>query len=201
MILDKRSTDTIYLTRVGDDLIKMRLKDLRIAMLAENGYEDLELWYPMLRLQEEGATVDVIGSGTSKVYKSKHGYPVRVDKDAVNVEASDYDALIVPGGWAPDQLRRHQSVISFVKDIFSQQKVVGAICHAGSLLVSADVLRGKTVTCFEAIKDDLINAGAEYVDREVVVDGNLVTSRQPKDLPAFCRETINTLAKRTTKAD
>ena len=182
-------------------LIEMRLKDLRIAMLAENGYEDLEVWYPMLRLQEEGATVDVIGSGTSKVYKSKHGYPVRVDRDAANAEASDYDALIVPGGWAPDQLRRHQSVITFVKDIFSQEKVVGAICHAGSLLVSADVLRGKTATCFEAIKDDLINAGAEYVDREVVVDGNLITSRKPQDLPAFCRETINTLAERTRKPE
>ncbi len=179
----------------------MRLKDLRIAMLAENGYEDLEVWYPMLRLQEEGATVDVIGSGTSKVYKSKHGYPVKVDKDAVYAEASDYDALIVPGGWAPDQLRRHQSVITFVKDIFSQEKVVGAICHAGSLLVSADVLRGRTATCFEAIKDDLINAGAEYVDREVVVDGNLITSRKPQDLPAFCRETINALAERTRKPE
>ncbi|MFQ6011306.1 MAG: DJ-1/PfpI family protein, partial [Nitrososphaerales archaeon] len=118
-------------------MMDMRLKDLRVAILAENGYEDLELWYPMLRLQEEGAVVDVIGSGTSKVYKSKHGYPVRVDKDAQGVKASDYDALIVPGGWAPDQLRRHESVISLVKGVFSQEKVVGAICHAGSVLVSA----------------------------------------------------------------
>lgn len=178
----------------------MSLEGINIAILAENGYEDLELWYPLYRLKEEGATVTVIGSGTSQTYKSKHGYPVKVDTNTHDAQATEYDGLIIPGGWAPDQMRRHQSMIDFVKEIFNSGKVVGAICHAGSLLASANVLRGKTITCFMAIKDDMINAGGNYIDKEVVRDGNLITSRTPQDLPAFSKEIINALTETKSRS-
>lgn len=171
----------------------MSLSGRRVAVLAENLYEDQELWYPLYRMREEGAETTVVGSGSSMVYKSKHGYEVRVDTTADKVRADEFDAVIIPGGWAPDYLRRHESVLAFVRNMQSQGKVIGAICHAGSVLVSAGILKGRTATCVRAIKDDIINAGAKYVDREVVRDGNLITSRFPDDLPAFCREIIATL--------
>ena len=117
------------------------------------------------------------------------------DKNINEVNSQDFDALIIPGGWAPDNLRRHQKVIDFTKEMFEQNKPVAAICHAGSLLVSANVLKGKKATCFMAIKDDMINAGINFVDEAVVIDGNLVTSRTPQDLPAFCKGIITTLSK------
>jgi protease I len=171
----------------------MRLAGKRVVMLAENNYEDLELWYPVLRLREEGATVTIVGTGSSQTYTSKHGYPVTVDTTADQVEAKDVDAVLIPGGFAPDRLRRYPAVLKLVKDAFDQGKVVAAICHAGWVLISAKILKGRTVTCVPAIKDDVMNAGAEYVDREVVRDGNLITSRVPDDLPAFCREIIHAL--------
>ena len=171
----------------------MDLTGKRVAVLAEDTYEDLELWYPALRLREAGAAVTIVGTGSKKTYASKHGYPVTVDTQADRVFYSDFDAVIIPGGWAPDVLRRYESVLKIVRDAFAQGKVVGAICHAGSVLVSANVLKGKTVTCVAAIKDDMINAGAAYVDREVVLDGNLITSRVPNDLPAFMREIIEAM--------
>ena len=172
----------------------MSIKGKNIAIFAENGYEELELWYPYYRMIEEGATVVLIGSGTSNKYVGKKGsYPVVVDKSINEVDSKDFDALIIPGGWAPDNLRRHQKIIDFTKEMFEQNKPVAAICHAGSLLVSANVLKGKTATCFMAIKDDMINAGINYVDEAVVVDGNLVTSRTPQDLPVFCKSIIKLL--------
>ena len=172
----------------------MTLVGKKIAIFAENGYEELELWYPYYRLKEEEATVVLIGSGTSTKYVGKKGsYPVTVDTNINEVNSKDFDALIIPGGWAPDNLRRHQRIIDFTKEMFTQNKPVAAICHAGSLLISANVLKGKTATCFMAIKDDMINAGIDYVDEEVVVDGNLVTSRTPQDLPAFCKSIIKLL--------
>ena len=171
----------------------MELKDFRVAILAENQYEDLELWYPYLRLQEAGAQVFIVGSGTADVYESKHGYPVEVDADADTVYAEQFDAIVIPGGWAPDYLRRHAGVLRLVREAYESGKLIAAICHAGSVLVSARVLAGRTVTGFRAIRDDLTNAGATYVDREVVRDGNLITSRQPQDLPAFCREIVSAL--------
>ena len=174
----------------------MTLEGKKVAILAENGYEDLELWYPYYRMIEEGATVDLIGSGTSSKYVGKKGnYPVIVDKNINDVDSKEFDALIIPGGWAPDNLRRHKKIIDFTREIFEQNKTVAAICHAGSLLVSANVLKGKTATCFMAIKDDMINAGINFVDEAVVIDGNLVTSRTPQDLPAFCKGIITTLSK------
>jgi len=171
----------------------MSLEGKKVIILAENNYEDLELWYPFYRLKEEGAEVKVVGSGSSSTYNSKIGYPVTVDFSAEDVNMAHYDAIIVPGGHAPDLMRRYPSMVKLVRDAHDQGKVIATICHAGWVLVSAGILKGKKVTSFFSIKDDLVNAGAEYIDQEVVRDGNLITSRKPADLPAFCREIILTL--------
>lgn len=171
----------------------MGLEGMRIAVLAENDYEDLEIWYPLLRLKEEGAEITVVGTGSASTYNSKHGYPVKADVTADQVSANDFDGVVVPGGWAPDRIRRYPAVLKLVSDLNAQGKLVAAICHAGWVLVSANVLRGKTATSVPAIKDDMINAGANWVDREAVRDGNLVTSRVPNDLPAYCRTMIAVL--------
>jgi len=171
----------------------MELKSKRIAILAEDMYQELELWYPLLRMREAGAEVQVIGTGSAETYGSKHGYPVAVDAAADEVRAEDFDAVVIPGGYAPDRMRRYPALVDFVREMDAQGKVVAAICHAGWVLASAGVLRGRRATCFFAIKDDLVNAGAAYVDAEVVRDGNLITSRTPDDLPAFCRTIIAAL--------
>ena len=171
----------------------MSLKGKRIAVLAEDYYQELELWYPVLRLREAGAEVLVVGTGSADTYTSKHGYPVTVDAAVEEVQASDFDALVVPGGYAPDRLRRYPAVNALARVMFLEGKVVASICHGAWVLISADILRGRTATCFSGIKDDVINAGANYVDREVVQDGNLITSREPDDLPAFCRTIIAAL--------
>jgi protease I len=172
----------------------MELKGKRVAILAENMYQELELWYPLLRLREAGAETFVVGTGSAATYTSKHGYPVQVDVVADQVSAGDVDAVVVPGGYAPDLMRRYPAMVKLVRDAFAQGKIVAAICHAGWMLASAGVLRGKQATCFFAIKDDLVNAGATYVDAEVVRDGNLITSRTPMDLPAFCRAIVEALS-------
>jgi len=165
----------------------------RIAILAEDLYEDLELWYPLLRFREAGAEVVVVGPGPARTHTSKHGYEVAVDKLVSEVEAADFDAVIIPGGYAPDRMRRHPAMVALVRKAAQSNKVVAAICHAGWMLASAEVLQGKQVTGFYAIKDDLVHAGATYRDAEVVVDGKIITSRQPSDLPAFCRAIIGAL--------
>ena len=173
----------------------MSLHGKRVAILVEDLYQDQEVWYPYYRLKEAGAEVVVVGTGKSE-YKSKHGYPISAEMSAEQAVAEAFDGMIVPGGYAPDILRRFPAVIQLVQALHRQGKVIGAICHAGWVLCSADVLRGKTVTCFSAIRDDVVNAGATYVDREVVRDGNLVTSRKPDDLPAFMRTFMETLQER-----
>ena len=178
----------------------MRLEGTRIAVLAEAEYEDLEVWYPLLRLKEEGASITVVGTGSATSYNSKHGYPVKVDVSADQVSANDFDGVVVPGGWAPDRLRRYPAVLKLVADLNAQGKLVGAICHAGWVLASANIVRGKTVTSVPAIKDDMRNAGANWVDQEAVRDGNLVTSRVPNDLPAFCRLMIAVLEEQRKSA-
>lgn len=169
------------------------LAGVRVAILAEKLYEDLELWYPYYRLREAGADVFLVGSGTAETYESKHGYPVTVDAESDTVTASQFDAIVIPGGYAPDHMRRSPSMVELVREAHEQGSVIGAICHAGWMLVSADVLRGRSATSFRSIKDDLVNAGAQWVDREVVRDGNLITSRTPADLPAFMRTIIQAL--------
>jgi protease I len=161
----------------------------RILVFAEDLYEDLELWYPVLRLREEGAEVVIAGTGAEE-YTGKNGHPVRVDTEVDRVQTEDFDALVVPGGYAPDKLRRYPSVLEITREMVFQGKVVAAICHAPWVLASAGLLEGKRATCFPSIKDDVIHAGAEYEDAEVVRDENLITSRQPSDLGAFCREII-----------
>jgi protease I len=173
----------------------MKLAGKRIAILAENMYQEMELWVPYYRLREEGAEVKVVGAGGAKAYTSKHGYPVTVDVQADQVKAVEFDAVIVPGGYAPDMMRRHASMVGLVREASQQGKVVAAICHAGWMLVSAGVLKGKKATSFFSIKDDLVAAGAHWVDEEVVVDGTLITSRRPDDLPAFCRAIVDALGK------
>ncbi len=170
----------------------MGLQGKRVFILVEDLYQDQEVWYPYYRLKEAGVEVVIVGTGKPE-YKGKYGYPIRPGASAEQVTAGACDGLIVPGGYAPDLLRRFPSVIRLVKDANRQGKVIGAICHAGWVLCSADVLRGKTATCFSAIKDDVVNAGATYVDREVVRDGNLVTSRTPDDLPAFMQTFLEAL--------
>ena len=165
----------------------------RVAVLAENMYEDLELWYPLIRLREAGAEVSVVAPTAGATYKSKHGLEVKADLSAENAKAKQFDAVVIPGGFAPDYMRRSEAMVKFVKDANDEGKIVAAICHAGSMLVSAKVLKGKTVTCYKSIKDDVINAGGDYVDRAVVRDGDLITSRVPDDLPAFCGEIIAAL--------
>lgn len=166
----------------------------KIAILVEQQYQNQELWYPYYRLTEWGAKVDIVGPKAEETYPSKYGYPATSTKGIDKVKAADYDAVIIPGGYAPDHLRRNQSMVDFVKEMGESGKVVAAICHAGWLIASADIIKNKTVTCFYAIKDDVINAGANYVDQEVVVDGNIITARKPDDLPAFLREIIKALS-------
>jgi len=171
----------------------MSLRGKRIAVLAEDYYEELELWYPVLRLREAGATVVVVGTGGADTFTGKHGYPVTVDMPADEVQSSDLHAIVVPGGYAPDRLRRYPAVVGLVGEMFDQGKVVAAICHGAWVLCSADILRGCRATCFSGIKDDVINAGATYLDEEVVQDGNLITSREPDDLPAFLQAIVAAL--------
>ncbi len=171
----------------------MSAKEKRIAVLAEEYYEELELWYPVLRLREAGAEIVVVGTGSADIYAGKHGYPVTVDVAADEVQASDFDAIVVPGGYAPDRLRRYDAVNSLVREIFEQGKVVASICHGAWVPVSAGIIGGRNATCFSGIKDDVINAGATYLDQEVVQDGNLITSRVVDDLPAFCQAIIRAL--------
>ncbi len=162
----------------------MSLEGKRVAVLAEDLYEDPELWYPYYRLLEAGAEVQIVGP-EAKVYQSKHGYPAKAEVAASDVSADDFDAVVVPGGFASDRLRRYPAVLDLVRGIFEKGGVVAAICHAAWVPISAGIMKGKRATCVSAIKDDLINAGATYLDQEVVVDGNLITSRTPRDLPAF----------------
>lgn len=171
----------------------MQLKGKKILILVETFYNEFEFWYPYYRLKEAGAQVTVVGSGSAETYKSKAGLPVKVDTTAEKVAVADYDGVVIPGGYAPDHMRRYPAMVSLVKGFAEAGKLVAAICHAGWMLVSADIIRGRTVTSYFSIKDDLVNAGGNWVDKEVVVDGFLVTSRTPDDLPAFMRATIGVL--------
>ena len=173
----------------------MKLAGKRIAILSENMYQEMELWVPYYRFREEGAEVKVIGAGGAKYYASKLGYPVTVDVQADQVKAVEFDAVVVPGGYAPDMMRRHPAMVALVREAAQQGKVVAAICHAGWMLVSAGIVNGRRATSFFSIKDDLVAAGAKWEDSEVVIDGNLITSRKPDDLPAFCRAIVGALSK------
>ena len=166
-----------------------------VALLVEDLYEDLERWYPYHRLREAGVEVVLGGPVAGKVYASKHGYPATADAGVDEVEAAEFDGVVIPGGYAPDRMRRHEGMVRLVADLDAAGKLVGAICHAGWMLVSAKILAGRRVTSFFAIRDDLVNAGAEWIDAPVVVDGNLVTSRTPADLAAFGAALVEVLGR------
>ena len=171
----------------------MQLSGKKIALLAENLFEDLELWYPYYRLQEAGAEVVVLGTGAES-YQGKQGLRVTADGKVDDANVREFDAVVIPGGYSPDHMRRHPPLLTFVREMYEQNKLIAFICHAGWIPVSAGIARGRRVTSFHSIKDDMINAGAEWVDQEVVRDGNLISSRVPSDLPAFCRTLIDALA-------
>lgn len=166
-----------------------KLRNRRIAILTENGFEESELLSPRQALQEAGAVVEIVSPQKDKVQAMKdHQWSVEcpVDKHISEVSANDYDGLVLPGGVInPDQLRANEQAVKFVKDFFQQGKPVAAICHGPQTLIEADVLKGRKMTSYASVKTDLINAGAHWVDQEVVVDQGLITSRSPKDLPAF----------------
>ena len=163
----------------------------KIAILVDNLYQEMEVWVPLYRFQEAGAQVVVAAAEAGKTYTSKLGYPVKSEVSYDQLNAADYDGVIVPGGYAPDHIRRHAKANQFVADVNTQGKLVASICHGPWVLCSANgMLKGRRATSFFAIKDDVVNAGALWEDAEVVVDGNLVTSRKPEDLPAFCRAAL-----------
>jgi len=171
----------------------MTLKGKKVAVLTEEMVNDLEFWVPYYRLKEEGIHVIAVGSTAGKTYMGKGGLPCTADAAAADVQASDLDGVVIPGGYAPDHMRRNPAMVQLVRDLYNQGKVVAAICHAGWMLASAEILQGRTVTSFSAIKDDLVHAGARWVDQEVVVDANLITSRKPDDLPAFMKAILASL--------
>ncbi len=171
----------------------MELSGKKVIIPVEQMFNDLEFWYPYYRLKEAGADLTVVGSGSAEEYFGKSGTSIKVDANADQVNVSEYDGIVIPGGYAPDHMRRYPEMIALVKHLFEAHKTVAAICHAGWMLASAKILDGRKVTSFFAIKDDLIHAGANWIDEEVVVDGNLITSRKPDDLPAFMKAIIAAL--------
>jgi protease I len=170
------------------------LEGKRIAVLVERDFEDAELVEPMRAMKDADARVVVVGSGSQKSYKGKrHHTEVKADTAADQVRAEDFDAIIVPGGYAPDKMRLHQPMIDLVKKAFGLGKIVAAVCHGPQLLISADVVRGRRVTSWPSVAVDLKNAGAVWVDEPVVIDGNLITSRKPADIPKFNKAIIEAL--------
>jgi protease I len=163
----------------------MEMNNTRVAILVEQQYQEMEVWYPYYRLKEAGCKVVCVGPEADKTFPSKAGYPVKSDRAARDVSANDFDVLVIPGGFAPDFIRRCEAMIRLTSDMAEQGKIVAAICHGPWVLCSTQALKGKRATCFFAIKDDVSNAGANYVDAEVIRDGNIITSRKPEDLPAF----------------
>jgi protease I len=167
----------------------------RVAILVEQQYQELEVWYPYYRLKEAGCSVTMVGPEANVTYPSKLGYPAKSDKAAKDCKPDDFDALVIPGGFAPDFIRRSEAMLAFTRGMVEKGKILAAICHGPWVLCSTTALRGKRATCFMAIKDDVINAGAKYEDAEVIRDGNLITSRKPDDLPAFVTKILEALQK------
>jgi protease I len=168
----------------------MELQGKRAAIVIEQQYQEMEVWYPFYRLREAGCKVTLVGPEAGQTYPSKLGYPAKSDRAAKDVKVDDFDVIVIPGGFAPDFIRRTEAMLRLVSDMAERGKIVAAICHGPWVLCSTQALKGRKATCFFAIKDDVSNAGARYVDEEVVRDGNIITSRKPDDLPAFMQTII-----------
>ena len=166
----------------------------KIAIFLENFFEDTEFWYPYYRMKEEDAEVTVVAP-KKELYKGKNGTTAKADKSIDDVTPNSFDALIIPGGYSPDRMRRSEKMVEFVKSMDKKNKLVAAICHAGWMLASAGIVKDKKLTSFFSIKIDMQNAGAKWIDKDVVADGNLITSRYPNGLPVFCKTIIQWLNK------
>jgi protease I len=171
------------------------LEGKRVAVLVEKLYEDLELWYPVLRFREAGCEVKIVGPKGGETYASKHGYPAKADVSAAEVSDADFDAIVIPGGYSPDHMRRHKSMVYLVTQAVRHGKVVAAICHGPWMLCSTKALNGRKLTGYFSIRDDVENAGGIWEDAPVVIDGNIVTSRTPDDLPSFMQGIFEALGK------
>ncbi len=173
----------------------MTLGGKKVVVLVEDGHEDVELWVPYYRMLETGADV-VLAGHEKRTYASKHSYPCEVDTTVAALNPKDFDAMIIPGGEVgPDRLRRHKEILDFVRTMDGDGKIVAAICHAAWVPISAGIVKGRRMTSYASVTDDCVNAGAKWVDQECVVDGNLITSRSPDDLPAFCRAIVSALSR------
>jgi len=172
----------------------MQLKGKRVGVLVEEGFEDLEFWVPVMRLREEGAEVVIIGTGRQPAFRGKHCLEARPDVTVNTVNADDLAGLVVPGGWAPDKLRRYEAVLNLVRTLDARGKIIASICHGGWVLASADILQGRKATGSLGIRDDMRHAGAEWLDVPAFRDGNRVWGRVVADIPAFCRELVAALA-------
>lgn len=171
----------------------MDLDHQHVAVLVDQSFEDLEFWVPVMRLREEGADVVISGREADETFVGKHGLTATTDAAARDLSADLLDAVVVPGGWAPDKLRRDDGVLSLVREMDAKDKIVAQICHAGLVGISAAIVEGRRATGSQGIKDDLINAGAEWVDEPAFQDHNLVWGRVVKDIPAFCRTLVKAL--------
>jgi protease I len=165
----------------------------KILFFIDDGVEEIEFQYPYYRFQEDGFEVEGVGAKAKETYIGKHGIPITSDLSPKDVDIDEYDALVIPGGRAPERMRVNKDLVSIVKAAYEKGKVIAAICHGPQILIEADILRNKKATCYKTVSTDLKNAGATFVDESVVVDGNLITSRFPDDLPNFCLKTLNLL--------
>lgn len=191
----RRTNRSVHTTSVSLAGAALRpLAGVRILVLVGDDYEDLELWYPKLRIEEAGGHVTVAGELPGRTYSGKHGYPCASDAGLADMEAADFHGIVLPGGWMPDRLRRDERVLDLVREFAATGKLVAAICHGGWIAISAGVYRGVRVTGSLGIKDDLVNAGAIWEDAPVVVDRHFVSSRKPADLPAFMAAIVEMLA-------
>lgn len=171
----------------------MSLKGLKIAYMLEQGFEDLEFHVPRMRLIEEGVDVTIVDTGRLEEYEGKHGLVATPDRSSEQINPLDYDATVIPGGWAPDKLRRDEDLLELVRTLYQEDRIIGSICHAGWVPASAGIIRGHRVTGSTGIKDDVENAGGEWVDEPAFKDGNLVFGRVVEDIPDFCRVLIESL--------
>jgi protease I len=173
----------------------MRLQGKRVAFLLDEGFEDLEFWVTVMRLSEEGATVTILSKDAKKEYRGKNALMASSDASFKDAKSTDFDAMVVPGGWAPDKLRRYDEVKRLVKEFYDQKKIIGLICHAGLVGISAGIVKGHKSTGSLGIKDDLINAGATFVDEPAFRSGNIIWGRVVADIPDFCRELVAAIEK------